>query len=94
VFTVAAAATVLPAAVAMRTWGRKPVVLFCVCLGITGACLELLALHSGGFGLLTLGALLQAGFSGRCLWAPLWAQLLCGLRAHPCAARWPRPGRR
>jgi len=58
-FIIAAAATVLPGAFAMRAFGRQPVVLAAAGLGLVGACLELLALYYGGFGVLNAGALLQ-----------------------------------
>lgn len=58
-FIIAAAATVLPGAFAMRAFGRQPVVLFAGCLGLLGACLNLLSLYRGGFGLLVVGSMLQ-----------------------------------
>jgi hypothetical protein len=65
VFTIAAAASVLPLALVMRAWGRRPVVFAAGALGLVGAGLELLAMRRGGFALLTVGALLQVRRPGR-----------------------------
>lgn len=68
-FVIAAAASVLPGAISMKRFGRRPVVLAAAALGLAGAGLEVLSLFRAGFPLLVLGALLQVCAARGGLWA-------------------------